>query len=623
MDPSYIRRDELAARQDHRHLVRLMILDPWFRWVLLATAGVVFLVVLISVRLWRATPPDFTPEVRVSLLEYAQGWSLKRTARRLAEAGEDAPAVAALYSAIAKNPGDIEALRAVLRLLADSESMPDQSQRRASAIPSQLLRLTRTNADDVLVVAGYYRKRGLPAAVYELLDPRKDALPVKYDLIYLGSLIEGGRHEEYASRWPRHQTELANDPEFGLYHLAYQAIWGPESERRAAREALAAAAADPRRRVLALRLQLVLFAEVGDADGYGQTLDRLEGSHAARDYEHIGYWLQLVKAGRQAEARALAEAYIVRPETPGEVLCLGQAYLLLGMKEQAEQYLRSACVRFGGYVGAGVRQLWFDRANLVVSNENWRGLLALAREARAMPVVVNQLVGWIDFIEAVAHRRLGHADEALLAVRQSIRRGMPTAEIAVQAAGTMRELGYLDAARDILAPWESERDDDSTYWRILFQVAEAMKEDSALLLKAAVKLRRLNPGDRLWEFNYAVALIVNRQNAGEAVAITREMLARQPKLVAVRLNHAMALALTQRYDEAEKLILTLDPEHLTDIEKPSYYCCVFEVQLGLGNLEKARQALPWVRRARLFPNEVQWLKQAERQLAADGGTQRS
>jgi hypothetical protein len=195
------------------------------------------------------------------------------------------------------------------------------------------------------------------------------------------------------------------------------------------------------------------------------------------------------------------------------------------------------------------------------------------------------------------------------------RKSFPSPQVAYEVGLGLKQLGYLEQALQVLGPLEPTSENDPFYWQAVFQLAEAMRQDPVLLLKAAREARRLHPGDARWDFSYAAALLVNRLDPAEAVVVTRDFLARAPASPQAQVNHSLALALNQRWDEAAALLAAVDPNRFDEFGRTIFHLCAFEVHLARGQKELARQDAALIQRRHLFPNQVQWLEQT---LSATG-----
>ena len=81
------RKTTWAARLENFPLLRILLLEKWFRLVFLAFLIVIVGALLFLPKIWVTSPKGFLPVVQASLLDRHQAWSLKRTARKAAAGG--------------------------------------------------------------------------------------------------------------------------------------------------------------------------------------------------------------------------------------------------------------------------------------------------------------------------------------------------------------------------------------------------------------------------------------------------------------------------------------------------------------------------------------------------------
>ena len=108
-------------RRSFRHL-EIPLLPPlllpfWIRLACVLGLLCILFGVLMMLRIWRTTPPDFERAVKIRGINYIQAWSLKRTARKEMAAGRYDAAALAWRMAAAHNLGDLEASRGYLEAL--------------------------------------------------------------------------------------------------------------------------------------------------------------------------------------------------------------------------------------------------------------------------------------------------------------------------------------------------------------------------------------------------------------------------------------------------------------------------------------------------------------------------
>ena len=196
MDPIPSKRDLKALPHDQGELIRLFILDPWFRIVsVLILLGVVAIAIALP-KIWRVTPPGFQPQVRVSLLNLAQAWQLRRSARELAAEGSPDEAAAAWRAAVLKNLGHLPTIREALRATVSLPNQTAAALEQAAKFPAWLVALGGTNAQDIGLVAQLCDRTGRSDEVYDLLHPLRDQLSTDDQVLYLKTLLDRGDSSE-------------------------------------------------------------------------------------------------------------------------------------------------------------------------------------------------------------------------------------------------------------------------------------------------------------------------------------------------------------------------------------------------------------------------------------------
>lgn len=603
-------RDLRALRHDHRDFLRILILDPRFAAALVIVLASLAGAFISLPKFWRTTPSGFQPQVRVSLLNFAQVWRLRRSAEVLEARGEPDEALLVWHKAFHKNLGNLDTTRSVIRTALTVPHLSPRLVDQISDAPGWLLMLSRTNEADVLLVARFLDRAGFREDVFALLDPLKDRLSPEGEVAYLKTLVERGANNAYASRWQRCAKQLETDPEFALYHAVHLAAWGIGDERAAARERLARATGDRTLRVLALRLQLLLASHIGDIGLGEKSLQELASSRDDRLQDHTAYWGLLVMAGRQTEVREKLASWGMAPVTAREVIVLADAYRSVGMAAEAHRLLQQSAITFGSTPAAWTPALWLAWANLLINTQDWPGALELIERIRSLPEALNIMGGWVDAFEGRALKAMGHDDQAAAAFAAAVGKPFPTPEVAFDAALDMKRAAQVKPALDLLLPLEPWYSSDVAFWETVFELAEALKQDPVLLLRAASEVRRLRPEDRAARFNYGLALVSNRLNPAQAVVITREALDLAPDSDEAKVNHALALVLNQRFNEAANLLSTIVPQTFNEYGQSIYYYCLFGLELGRGNIERAMAASASIQTNHLFPNEAEWVRKA-------------
>ena len=125
-------------------LLRLLYYTRWLRWGLLCMLLILVTVPLGLVKVWTATPLDFNPVVKISLLDKLQSWSLRRAAYKAMDAGRFEDAVHAWHSSIANDPGNQVYQREYFQFLMDEDLQKSKS-REAAQNGWWYLKLNQTN----------------------------------------------------------------------------------------------------------------------------------------------------------------------------------------------------------------------------------------------------------------------------------------------------------------------------------------------------------------------------------------------------------------------------------------------------------------------------------------------
>lgn len=610
LDESFPRRgmrDALLDRFGNYPLLRMLICQPWFRLVFVLVGLTVLAAAASIPKLWTVTPEGFRPAVTVSLVDLVQARTLARSAREFAAAGREDDAARSWQAAVANDPSDVEFHREALRQMLRSEQFGQKHAVQAVSEAVWLLRLTQTNVADLDLVTQVYDRVGAAEDLYSLLYPYRKNLTDAQLGPYLKATFQAGNMQEFGAAWERAGGRFDRDPELALFHAAYLAGWGPIDRTEEGRLRLDAAARDPATWIAAARLQLAVCAKRIDADQYGEILTRLEEARMDRLVDRLGYWTLLDMVGRRGQALALAEQYSLPPRFPWEAMQLTGAYLRLGLDAKAIELLRRCAPRFGPQWGQWGTALWLGQCDLLTANERWHDLLDVAMQMRHIEPLRLEVSGFIAFIEGRARHALGHTDLAQTAMAAAATGEYPAPPVALQAATIMKRLGYLLPARDLLARLEPAIESEPTYWRTVLEVTDQLRQDAVLLLKAASRGRQLAPGDRSWEADYCVALLINRQTPAEAVQLTLRLLEAEPNRVEWKVHHAWALALNQRVDEAESLLQNVNQLELNDLGVTLYHLAAFEVHCHRKHYAQARSALERISRRHLFPCQVQWL----------------
>jgi Tfp pilus assembly protein PilF len=601
-------RAQLMERLERFPLLRMLILESWFR---IAFAGCLLIVVFLALslpKMWRSSPAGFRPVVKISGLDLVQAWSLKRNGLQKMAAGNYHDANYCWRAAIANNPADPDLFRgALLNHLRD----PAPSMKQLPEIVSLnfwLLRLTGTNVVDAQLAAQLFEKYRLYDLVALVLAPVEPALSDPARAVLLKALFHMGEINHFAARWKRAGSQLKSDPDLKVYYAAYAVGWGSPEQAVEMRETLEKALGDPARRVLANRLQLALAAHAGDPDQYRQALKQLEEWKADTLADHFEYWRVLAMVGRKAEAAELVMAYAHEPVTAPEALRLAWVRKQLGNANQAIDFLKRHAREFSYSA-----EIWILYGNLLIEEKRWEDLRTLALELRQLSGGANRLEGYSYYLEGRSEwgqdRRV-FADRAFDRAKQF---PFENPAWAFAAAHGLLDLDHPAVAKEILLKTGHGQESNPEYWFLLFSTVGALK-DQVLMFNAAEKAYQLQPESPVYANNYAAALLTLRRHPEQAIQITLRLWKANPKSIIAKINHCFALLLNQRTQEARDLLATIDPKQLTPAQASSYYLCQFEVFLNLRQFDRAWEANDHIDRQTLFPSQIKWLEETHRQI---------
>lgn len=605
----------MAERLADWPIFRTLVLNPLFGLIVLVIGGAVLAVLLALPKVWRTTPDGFRPIIRISLLDYAQAWSLRRTAERARTAGNIEEELRARFSAAANNPGNPALLREALQSYVRTADVQGLAPDRAANAAAMLLRLSPTNEADIHLAARTYDAVGYTGQVLGLLEPRRENLPEDLQGPLMKALFNTGRADELAEWWATSGQRLAEDPELALYHAAWLAGWGDPRNREPHLENLLTATESLEQRLLANQLLLAVCWQHRDLTGYANGLERLQGFRGDRLIDHVRYWLLLRDAGQSDLAARLARDHPYAPRNPMEATTLAQALVTLGQRAEARHLLEATSHTLGNTDALISLPFWALLGDLHLEDGNWDEVIRIGRQIQSQPGTRPTLGGFGSFIEGRGWQELGLQPAARQAFERAIDLGFPTPQLAMEIAILLLRLESPDLATDVLVPLEPLFENSSRYWQALFEAAYILRTDEALLFKAARRNLDLAPDDPVRQANYAVALLVTRQRPEEALRLTFSFVNAQPNLVLARLNHAHALAQTGRLEEAARIAGSLSPPADPGL-RTSLGLLRFTLATARQDPDAAQRALEEINPDLLFPSQQDWIHETRRQLPA-------
>jgi predicted Zn-dependent protease len=593
-------------------LLRVLFYERWFR---VAFGAFVFIFIFLGLflpKIWRTTPKNFNPVVKVSGLDLLQAWSLKRTAVKATAAGKFEDANYAWQAALANNRADADLVRGALGCI-----LKDSHDRKLAGPAIQeaywLLKLTGTNFVDLELAGRTFERYHYFEPIITIVGPYLDHVQPALAAIYLKALFSQGRIQtDFNRRWTgltQRLPALRDDPELRLFRDAYLIGWGPVESVEQARSELEAATSDPARRVLAYQLQLTLDARQNKLEDYDRVLKKLQELHEDSFSLHALYWGLLDAAGRKDEALKLLKAYPNPPSSPVEVAEFAELDDKLGLTQDALQVLHRYSAEYGD-----APVIWITQANLLAKTRNWEELRNLAFQIRGQDVVRDPLLAFSYFLEGRAELALGGTGAARNAFEKAAEHECPYLSLSFNMASQFVDLGYGDFAQQVLARLEKPPlAKELSYWLLVFRAADLQKNVD-LLLKAAAHAYELAPDNPAVINNYAAALIINRKNPEQAIKLTVQLLAAAPDSLHAMVNHSAALLLNDRPKEAEELLSRVKTNGLNRVQLALYNLDLFETYSSLEQYDRAWSVSDHIETDLLYPNQRKWLDLTRQKL---------
>jgi len=593
-------KQKLSTHFDDHPLLLVLLFSTWFRVVFVLFVAGLLALPAVMLKIWRTSPDGFVPIVRISGIDWAQSWSLRRTARSQATAGQWENALFSLRAAMANNPANPDTLRELLETSLHAEITPKTT----SMVLGQaywLIRLTGTNRTDVELSARAFDHFKCYELVEGLLAPYDKELSAPIQALRLKAYFELGRVDPFQRLLEKVGADLPKEPEIGLYKAAYQAGWGAPGEMTQGREKLEAAASDPQWRILANRLLIRVSRQLLDEPGYRKALEQLDQARGSSALDHVGYWRLLLALGRKGDAVELAKNFPYPPKTPLEVVQMGEIFTELGLKEATHALLQKYAVQF-----SDSDAVWLYYANYLLENQQWEEIRTLALTIRRESSVRDELAAFSYYLEGRAELALDRRPLAESAFRKCLEFEFHQAKLALYVASSFNRLGFPEIAAPILVKLQKQFGDNIGYWQMVFMSANEMKQ-ADLLLTSASNGFRLQPTLTFAAHNYAAALLVSHQRPEEAVRLTMDVLASRPGSYPAMINHSLALLANQRIDEAEKLIQTIPVSRLSPEEASSYYLAVLQTEVARHEDGKIGETARRINLSHLFPGERQFV----------------
>ncbi|MDA1275364.1 MAG: hypothetical protein O2960_15170 [Verrucomicrobia bacterium] len=604
------------AKRKFRRLARLpfcrLILGDRLFGVALALFGSLPLILALFVmRIWVTSPSGFEPQIKVSGLDLAQAWSLKKSAARAAAVGEFEKASFAWLTACANNLGDVSSIRGFLRSFI-SAGGPSRFAKPAIQSSFWLLNLTATNRSDLDLAGEVLEVCKLPDLLVQRVAPLKDALSVELEARYLKSLFQIGEIVEFEQVWTRSWKRHSEDSALQLYRAAHLAGWGDFDQRLESLAKLDRAAASENLWLPANRLQLVVSARRFDCGRYANALARLASVGEDSLADHIGYWRLLLEAGREAEAEMLIGESSRQPSNAGETVAMSKLLCDLGLVYESFDVLGNAPAN-----ARASQEYWTFYADALFAASRWEDLRRISLQMRRGSLNGNRFHALGHYLEGRAELALERELSASAAFQRMLEWRFEDPDLTLRISQQLIRIGHPELAVQVLQSSNNTPPRNADYWALLFEAA-SREGDTDLMLEAASQWHKLSPNNPAAQQNYAAALLINRERADQAVRLTWLLKDRYPNSRASALNHAAALRLSGRSEEAESLLSEVDLNLLTESQSAVYHLNWLALDFEFGRYEEARNHLASINRNLLYSPQHEWLAEILQRLPEDG-----
>jgi hypothetical protein len=593
-------------------LIRLLLYTRWFKWGALTVLVIILSLPATLLKFRTVTPDGFNPVVKISYLDSLQSWSLRRSALKMMEEDKFDDSVHAWHSSIANHPGNLDYMREYFHFLMEHDLRRSKGKDTAQN-GMWFLRITQTNKTDVALLADVFDFYDLHTYNHYVINTLEGDLTNDLEKKYLKTLFHAGTVDDFRDRLSQlSEEDIGSDPELRLYRSAYLAAWGPPETALDNLELLRSKLEDDEFRSLAQILNLQVSLARFDVAHYKRSLDYLVSTGKDMMMHHLNYWGMLINEGRKPEALAQIRRYNYPPKNATEVAYFGEVASSLGEDELALQFLSTYAPQYGYH-----EPIWYVYTQLLTRLEKWPELRKAALIIRNSRNVTDSLKGFSQFMEAraaIGEHRQSAAEQLVSDIVQHKYDSPKTGFLIGKGLG---DHGFPMQAISVLNPLEPDLKDNTEYWETVFTLASSSgMRDS--LFKAAENLYRLNNDNRAYMNNYAAMLLSERKNPETAISLTYELMTRDKEVnIAAVINHALALVLNQRFNEAVDYMKKVPIEKLPAELVPGYNMAWFEIAYRIKDYDTAREYGLKVDVDKLLPGDKVWYEETWGTLKAE------
>lgn len=588
--------------------VRQIVNERNFRWA----AGVMIVaLILVGISLpaiWRTTPPDFRPIIRVSLLSLLESRSLGKTARKLDAEGKTEDAIVTWRQALFKNLGDRENQVGLLKTLIHQRTPDPKWMSLGVGQAVWTLRLSNGAKEDRILAGQFFARYEMHDYVWKSLKPISAELTDGQAAFYLKSCFLTRNFSDFESTIQRYPGAKAADPELAVYEAAWAAGWGPPSGVFKGKKDLAMARNQAATLVIANRLQLMVSELEYDYPTFSEALKALRDFHVDRPLDHVGEWRLLSAIGRTDEARELARTYSTPPTQTLELRTMFEGLLRLGLKEYAVEFMQKYLPTLGTD-----RDLWPLQAQLLLELGRWDDLRVMAIDLRtAHPEL--ELIGYAWFLEGLVDLRNHLPNQAAYSFGRIPERPIGDPLLGFVVARQLVQLGFPKIAEATLANLERTAGGTADYWYNVTTAALAAGQFD-VAAQAAEKAYQMQPDHPATQMNYAAALLTLRTNSSLAAQLTFRLLKDQPDNPSFLINHILALLQNDRIGEADGKIGQVATNKLDGPGISSFALAVFELRYRQERPQEALDAYRRIQFRFLQAPQSNWVESVHRKLS--------
>ncbi|MGZ8900904.1 MAG: hypothetical protein ACXW3Z_12480, partial [Limisphaerales bacterium] len=529
--------------------MKLLVLDWRFSCLVLLMLATITFAVALPAKIWQRTPAGFTPEVKISALDFIQASALSRSARRAELRGGSQQALQSWSVALANDPCDRTIAANYIKALLRSKKRDDAQ--RALQIAGWLCRLYPDPSSHQFLIAAADRNEHWDL----VLDASRIALEsssASADVqgSVLKALFRTGRYRDAQKLIERSASGISHRD---LYAEALDCILKPNGETTRCvmlKESLQSGWRD----VETHEIYLITCAAKQDLAEFQKTLASLKeitDQTLALDVLHVRLLLQL---GRWSEAREVT-ALFRAPRSGLETFEIAEALVAVGDQAGAIEFLRGFCSEFQD----STRHLVFY-ARLLLKEADLQKLRALKSEIQKHPLsaIPAALAAGITCLINPDHTNLSAFTSAL----NHLPRDRSSADVWYFSSEILVRVNRPDMACDVLTQIEPQHLQNSEFYFRLFAAAEANK-DASLMRRVAERSYQLVPADPRAAGNYGAMLAMCGEQPERAVALSAACLRLNPESIPAKINHAAALINSELFGSADLILQEIDESSLT------------------------------------------------------------